>query len=204
LDVRESSDFIDYGGRMSKVDTVGLFEGKFRGFMEVSSGKKVNPFNMYEDDIDIKDIAHALSLICRYGGHCKKFYSVAEHSIRVAENVDQKYKLAALLHDAAEAYIGDNIRPVKYNIPVLQSVEDEILPIIMSRFSVKWDKRTMEVVREADNIVGATEGRDLMYHVEDWGNLPEPLKDKIIPLELPYSVERFFITKFLDYGGSNV
>jgi len=184
------------------VDTTGLFTGESRGCMEVSSGKKVNPFEMTEEDIDIEDIAHALSLICRYGGHCKQFYSVADHSIRVSEIVDYKYKLAALLHDAAEAYIGDNIRPVKYRLPVLQKVEDEILPVIMSRFGIKWDKKVQEAVKKADNIVGATEGRDLMYHGEDWGNLPEPLEGTIIPRS-PRASMNGFLWRFEEYGGNN-
>ena len=73
-------------------------------------------------DIDIRDIAHALSMVCRYGGHVNRHYSVAEHSYLVAQHVwrkygDQKLALAALLHDSAEAYLGDMVNPMKRGTP---------------------------------------------------------------------------------------
>lgn len=82
------------------------------------SGKYVDPLNMTADDIDINDIAHALSHICRYGGHVRRFYSVAEHSVMVASQARRTYgssplTLSALLHDSAEAYLGDIPRPLK-------------------------------------------------------------------------------------------
>lgn len=69
------------------------------------------------EDIHILDIAHALSNICRFGGHSSSFYSVAEHSIILAEilerqGADKMTVLAALLHDATEAYLGDMPRPI--------------------------------------------------------------------------------------------
>ena len=179
----------------NKIDTVGLYTGRFRGYMETSTGKKVNSFNLQDEDIDIRDIAHALSLLCRYGGHCKSFYSVAEHSVRASMIVEEVYQMATLMHDAAEAYLGDIIKPVKYQLPVFQEIEDKISQVIRAKFNIKWDSEIAKVIKEADNIIGATEGRDLMYHVEDWGNLPDPLPGIILPVP-PAEAEAAFIWTF--------
>jgi len=76
------------------------------------TGKRFHYLDPQPEEIDIVDIAHALSLTCRFGGHCKEFYSVAEHSIRVAEIVPKEFQLLALLHDAGEAYTGDVQSPI--------------------------------------------------------------------------------------------
>ena len=183
---------------MDKFDDVGLYPGKYKGWMETFGGRKVNPWDVKEDDVDIKTIAHSLSLTCRFGGHCKVFYSVAEHSIRVAEIVEPKYQLAALLHDAGEAYMGDVIRPIKYNLPVIQEADERAIKVVMDKFGVDYSKDVREAIRQADNIVGATEGRDLMYHVEDWGKLPEPLKWKIVPMSSK-EAEVIFLSQFEKY-----
>lgn len=186
---------------MDEFNDVGLYQGRHKGWMETYGGRPVNPWHVRKEDIDIKAIAHSLSLICRYNGHCKEFYSVADHSIRVAEIVEPKYRLAALLHDAAEAYLGDVIRPLKYNLSVVQEAEEKALKVVMSKFGVDFSEDVREAIKQADNIVGATEGRDLMYHVEDWGKLPEPLKEKIKPLSSRIA-EITFLYRFRLYGGS--
>lgn len=77
------------------------------------TGKRFRPFAPDPADIDIRDIAHALSLICRYGGHPSGFYSVAEHSVLLSRAVPAEMAFDALMHDAAEAYLGDIPRPIK-------------------------------------------------------------------------------------------
>ena len=81
------------------------------------TGKKFDFLNISRDNIDIQDIAHALSRICRFNGHCDLFYSVAEHSVILSEwfeeQGDQQLAYNALMHDAAEAYTGDMTRPLK-------------------------------------------------------------------------------------------
>lgn len=89
-----------------------------RNIIRVFSGKYINPFDFKESDIDIEDIAHGLSNQCRWGGHTKRFYSVAEHSIEVFKKVANKTmckttRLEALLHDASEAYLLDIPSPYK-------------------------------------------------------------------------------------------
>lgn len=89
------------------------------GSMTTFTGLRVDPLNMEPEDVDILDIAHALSRQCRYNGHTGGFLSVARHSIWVAQRLQEKgfarrSVLTGLLHDAAEAYLGDMIRPLKH------------------------------------------------------------------------------------------
>lgn len=115
------------------------------------SGKWVNPFELTADDIELDDIACHLSHICRWNGGVPCFYSVAEHSIQVAANLPDRMKKWGLLHDAAEAYIGDIIRPIKRRTFFDDSpypditgsvkakiVEGEILGVIAEKFELEW------------------------------------------------------------------
>lgn len=99
------------------------------------SGKLLDFANPKPESIDIIDIAHSLANQCRFSGHIQSFYSVAEHSCKVAEMVPQKYKLAALLHDAAEAYITDIPRPLKYFLAgKIVKLENKILKLIAEKY----------------------------------------------------------------------
>ena len=127
----------------------------------LSSGKKFYPMDPRADEVEPTDIAHALSMLCRWGGHCKSFMSVAQHCVlvsRLGRTLEERKW--GLLHDAAEAYVGDMITPVKRHLKEYQNVEDKILAAIAERFgmSLPWPKR----VGEADKIMMATEARDLM------------------------------------------
>lgn len=82
-------------------------------WIQTFTGKQFWPMDPSPDEIDIEDIAHALSMLCRYGGHCLRFYSVAEHSVLLARAVAPRHRLHALLHDASEAYLIDLPRPIK-------------------------------------------------------------------------------------------
>jgi 5'-deoxynucleotidase YfbR-like HD superfamily hydrolase len=100
------------------LDEHGLFKDD-KGQMTVASGQKVNPLTMVADQVDIIDIATALSRQCRYNGHVGGFYTVARHSLWVADRLRDmefgpKAQMQGLLHDAAEAYLGDMIRPLKH------------------------------------------------------------------------------------------
>jgi len=178
---------------MDKFDDTGLYLGEQKGWMESYGGRPINPFDIKEEDVDIETIAHSLSLLCRYGGHCKEFYSVAEHCVRVSRIVEPKYRLAALLHDAGEAYLGDVIRPLKYSLPIIQEADERAVRVVMSKFGVDFSEEVREAVKQADNIIGATEGRDLMYRAETWGNLPPPLSETIVPFPSSFAKSMFLI-----------
>lgn len=160
------------------------------------------------DAITIEDIAHALSNICRYGGHTGSFYSVAQHSVLVSLHTDAKFARVALMHDASEAYIGDVIRPVKRRLGLAYSViEDMVMHTIAKKFGFEWPM-PLEV-KAADELVGSTEWRDLMHHRPDWNlcGTTDLIEDLITPLP-PLLAERQFLDRFdqlfgqieFDYG----
>lgn len=165
-------------------------------WIETYSGGRLHFKNPQSEEIKIVDIAHHLSLICRFTGAVKEFYSVAEHSIRVAEIVPNELKLAALLHDAAEAYIGDISRPVKHTHK-LQETENILANAIDKKYGI--DSR-VPAIRYADDVLIATEARDLMPNTIDWAVLPPPLFKKIHPLS-PRVAESLFLACFYACGG---
>ncbi len=163
-------------------------------WVTVFSGGKLHFLNPRPEEIRIGDIAHALSLTCRFGGQCRSFYSVAEHSIRMVDIVPQEYKLLALLHDASEAYLPDLPRPMKATLPDFITMERFILVAIWDKFGVKWFDN-LDKIKEADNILLATEARDLMPNTEDWAPLPEPLNERIIPASSIH-IEQLFLNRY--------
>jgi hypothetical protein len=112
-------------------------------------------------NINIVDIAHALSLLCRYTGHCRTFYSVAEHSLIISELfTDPAQQLEGLLHDAAEAYCNDISRPLKQSLPDYKAIERLNDVAIRKRFRLSPIHSAL--VKEADNDLLQTEYRQLM------------------------------------------
>ena len=91
------------------------------------------------DDIDIADIAWGLGRIPRFNGHMRADYSVAHHSVVMSYLVPKRFAKEALLHDAAEAYMGDIITPVKNLFPEVRKVEKHLLAAIMRKFEVDVD-----------------------------------------------------------------
>lgn len=128
-------------------------------FMQVYSGRQFWPLDPRADEIHIEDIAHSLSLQCRYAGHCIRFYSVAEHSVHVARWLLKHYgpltALHGLLHDASEAYLIDVPRPVKPFLPGYKQAEERVMAAVAERFNL--NKGMPVVVKEADDRVIADE-----------------------------------------------
>lgn len=144
------------------------------------TGKKFHYLNPKTNEVDIRDIAHALALTCRFGGHCNQFYSVAEHSIRVADIVPENFRLHALLHDAGEAYVPDIPRPIKYDYPVMKRLDDRISKFVLVVLGNGYCDN--DYIKYADSRLLATEARDLMPNTDDWAELPPPLEGHIKPL----------------------
>lgn len=98
----------------------------------------MNVFEPTEEMIRIEDIAHALSMQCRFGGHLPKFYSVAQHSVHCCEEVSEVHQLAALLHDASEAYLVDIPSPVKSGLANYKQLEDRLMKVIAKKFGFDY------------------------------------------------------------------
>jgi hypothetical protein len=111
------------------------------------TGKHINPFEITPDDIDIEDIAQSLSKICRFGGHIKHFYTVAQHSVYVSLFCNPENALYALLHDATEAYFGDIIRPLKYReeFKFYREAEDILFKKVLLKFGLDPYKEIPDV-----------------------------------------------------------
>lgn len=111
--------------------------------MTTYTGHKFDPMEITEDDIRMEDIAHALSLLCRGGGHLRSFYTVAQHSVNCAKEAkargfSKRVQFACLLHDASEAYISDIIRPVKCHLSNYLEIENRIMQVIWKKYGL-WD-----------------------------------------------------------------
>ena len=148
-------------------------------FIQTYTGARVTMPVPRVEEINIIDIAHALSLLCRFTGHTEQFYSVAEHCIRVAQLVEPKDKLAALLHDASEAYLGDISTPLKEWLPEYKGFEQATLEVIYKAFNVTgYD---LGAIKKADSILCMTEARDLLGSTNGWSSRSDPLPSHIVP-----------------------
>lgn len=135
--------------------------------------------------VDTTDIAHSLSMQCRFNGHTRHFYSVAQHCYLVADLVPAEHQLAALLHDATEAYVGDLVRPLKqgmrefYECQNLESLYDAVERRVWIAICQRFDLGLVlpDSVKHADLVALATEKRDLMPCLEGI----EPLAQFIDP-----------------------
>lgn len=135
--------------------------------IQTTSGRYVNLSQPEIGSIDIGDIATALSQICRFTGHTKTFYSVAQHSVYASRMVAPEFALEALMHDAHEAYVGDVSAPLKSLLPDYRLVEKRIDAIVRQRFNLL--PAMPSEVHEVDMVLLATERRDVLGDTgDDW------------------------------------
>ncbi|HYI80034.1 MAG TPA: hypothetical protein VEW67_04165 [Thermoleophilaceae bacterium] len=147
--------------------------------IETASGRYVDLTDPRPEAIDLADIAHGLAHICRYGGHARRFYSVAEHAVLVARRLADlgfpaAVQLAGLHHDDAEAYIGDVPRPLKMLLPDFREIERRVTVAIDERLRLPGlDADETCAVKEADDWALFVEARVLMpSRGEGWTNAP--------------------------------
>lgn len=178
-------------------------------WVQTFTGRRVELLAPDPETIAIEDISHALARINRFSGATREAYSVAQHSLHVAELVaretdDPRVILAALLHDAHEAYLGDITSPVKRaieEVAVMESLiamtEGALLAQIRIRFGLPIsDLNRRELIRRADLVALATEKRDLFaVQRDDWGPLPEPDEKRISAIP-SHETENRFISVF--------
>jgi 5'-nucleotidase len=168
-------------------------------WIQTSSGRPYWPLDPRPEDVCIEDIAHALGMICRYGGHCLDFYSVAEHSVHVSNLVPSQYALAALLHDAPEAYCCDIPRPLKKNLVGYADIEHQNWLAICAAFGL--DPALPQCVHEADGAMLFIERDVLLLPAprEDWGQgrvRPAVLPKARIFGHMPGRASRLFLNRF--------
>jgi hypothetical protein len=175
-------------------------------YLTTFTGRNIRLDRFSANDVDIEDVAHALSHLCRYNGHCPVFYSVAQHCVRASLAVPKQFALSALLHDAAEAYIGDVTSPLKALLPSYTALERMILGEILIRFG--QNPTLPQPVREADRALLYTEVLELGLKVSDefLSKDPRPIENIHIahepPLPPPIAKARFMIA-FAGLVGEN-
>jgi hypothetical protein len=167
-------------------------------WMQTFTGKAFYPLDPRPSEVDPVDIAHALSMICRFGGHSTRFYSVAEHSVLVSYAVSPAAALWGLMHDAAEAYVGDMVRPLKRSMPAYQVTELRVIRAIADRFRLNW--KCPAEVKTADTRLLVDERDALMNaSILPWGSLEgiEPLGVEIVGWS-PEEAKAQFLTRFAE------
>jgi 5'-deoxynucleotidase YfbR-like HD superfamily hydrolase len=172
------------------------------------TGKWFDVLDPDPDRICLEDIAGALSKLCRFGGHCNLFYSVAEHSLLASDLAmrafDGNIMLArwGLLHDASEAYVVDLPRPIKRQIAEYVRIEDKIQEAIAKRFRLPWPMPTE--VHECDHALLAEELRVYMPQQPDERLPPRPQQSMRAPLERiplsPIEAQQAFLNAALELG----
>jgi hypothetical protein len=171
----------------------------YKKSIQTYSGREFNLLDMSGNVCDIVDISHALSNICRYCGHTRVHYSVAQHSVQVSYLVPKHMALKGLLHDADEAYIGDVAKPLKELLPDYKQVEARIGEFVLGWFGI--DVHTMPPeIKRADIQSLVTEQRDLM-HGSDEAMMTAfrvlPLPERIRPLS-PRKAEKLFLRRYYE------
>ena len=176
-------------------------------YITTYTGKHFDPAEPERDKIDIRDIAHALSLICRGNGHVKTFFSVGQHCIHCALEAEARgystrLTLACLLHDASECYLSDVPRPIKGNLPQYKVVEERLLEQVYIKYlgSALTDEEERQV-KQID--------KDMLYY--DLLNLLDEKMEQEPPVMatefsyevLPFvQVERRYLELFARYNAS--
>jgi hypothetical protein len=172
-------------------------------WMQTFTGKQFWPADPRAEEIDIRDIAHALSMQCRYAGHCLRFYSVAEHCVLLASAIPEQ-KLWALLHDASEAYLVDVPRPVKPSLPGYKELEDGIMFLVARQFGLRLGGHVLDregyipaIVKEYDFRMLVDEKAQNMLDGPAWGSI-EGVPPVGVALQFwsPPEAERQFLLMF--------
>lgn len=178
------------------------------GWMQTRHGHRFYPEDVKQSTFVIEDIAHALSNLCRFGGHCTQFYSVAEHSVLVAEIVRRlggtlEQQLWALMHDATEAYMVDVPTPVKVILKGYREKEAEVMEEIASQLKLPSNLAglpTHSLIHRADAIALVTEAKQLVAgDVSEWEacKLFDPIDIKLKGLH-PEAASAAFLARWFD------
>ena len=161
------------------------------------TGKAYWPLDPQVEDVCLEDIAHGLSLLCRYAGQVKEFYSVAEHCFLVSCMVPAELALEALLHDASEAYCSDVVRPLKKLLPDYRRIEQMNDAVIRERFGLPFAES--EIVKQADTDILLTEAAALLPPIpagREWNTGGTKHPTLKLFLWSPKEAERAFLERY--------
>lgn len=182
-----------------------LFGRRYGAWMGTYSGGQFWPLDPRVEEVHLADIAHPLAMTCRYGGHVRWFYSVAEHSVLVSLYVPPEYAKEALLHDASEAYVGDLIRPLKHQrrMRAFRRAEAHIYPVVMAAFAVQSTPESRAAISEIDDRIIVDETQALMRSPEKYADrypVGRALGATIRALD-PLAAKSLFISRYLELFG---
>ncbi len=163
-------------------------------WISTHSGTQINLLEPRPDQIHIEDIAHGLSQTCRFAGQCPVFYSVAQHSVLVSELVPERWALHGLLHDAAEAFMGDLHTGLKRLLPDYKRLEDQVLAAIFRHFSLDDGNLKPEAVELADKQALALEMQALNMRLPY--RFPGPLPEMVIEPWPARQAKQVFLQRF--------
>lgn len=135
-------------------------DGRVGPWVQTYTGRRFYFLEPRPQDIDLADIAWALAHLCRYNGHVQRFYSVAEHSLILSALVPAHLAAAALMHDAAEAYLGDVTRPLKQLLPDFAALDRRVSVAIAGRFGLSYPWH--EAIKAGDMRLVGDERRELL------------------------------------------
>jgi uncharacterized protein len=172
-------------------------------WIQTYTGRKFHLFDPQPDEICIEDIAHALAMQCRFAGHTRFHFSIAQHCYILSllgKDILQCFQL--LMHDASEAYLVDVPRPLKPDLTNYYEIEDRIMTVIAAKFGFDWPM-TPEVKR-MDTQMLFTERNQLLIRVEaaDWMKGFDEKDYPAFPITLPaiepFRAEQLFLSRFTE------
>lgn len=175
--------------------------------IQAINGGRFDLLNPEASTFSIFEIANSLSHLCRFTGHLVAPYNVAHHSWLVSHVVPAEHALAGLLHDAAEAFMGDVATPLKALLPEYKALEERVETVVLSRFGLP--PRLPPEIKAADLVLLATERRDLLTDAQraglEWAVLEgvEPLPEVIRPWPSHVARERF-LERYHELTGQSI
>lgn len=184
---------------------MGVAFGCVGNTIRLRSGCYFDLSNPHEDQFTIKDIAGALSKICRFGGQIDCFYSVAEHSYWCAtqaiyDGLTEFEVAAVLMHDAAEAFVGDIVKPLKMMLPEFSAIEDRVERVIEGKFGVDF-RAYKSQIRKIDHEMLIAERRS-MFSADDvqWAG-EATVRRLVVDFQkwTPFEAERHFLRMAKDW-----
>lgn len=167
-------------------------------WIETSEGISFYPFDPRQSEINILDIAHSLSMQCRFAGHCIQFYSIAEHCCHIHDRCSSTSAFYGLMHDASEAYLLDIPRPIKNNLVGYKEQEKIVMDMIIDKYEIPYSDFIKDEVKWFDNAILFKEAEQNMKNgARDWLGYDPSLTEQI-DLTLEYWNPKRAKEEFLD------